>query len=343
VVIDKTIKDTILNILNANTRGNHSQLTENDKEIESLLGLNFESSEALAKEVFANNNLADLYLDGINTLALNTSWVDIYQLLKKIEHADRVSTICDLGAANCRIALIAHMFFPKIRVISIEPVAQRMKRAQEVCADTHHLFLPNYFEKVADQIKFDYVFLYFPNGRVFERVLSKLKSLDFKYSILCIESHGEMINRLHFESSWLEAKPLLELNAPRHNPYLYLFEKVNKPSKSLESKFYQLRDHSGEFAVTDNHGEWLASSSNCEFYFDSLEAINIEFKAPPRTFKLELASMNKIRLIKNIDKELAADIQMRDHGKVRKVYLNGDIELASGELVKKGAKKLPPL
>lgn len=280
-------------------------------------------------------NLDDqnLYLESLPSLALNTSWFDIYKLLKLVESKNPHATICDLGAGNCRMAIIAKLFFPTIRVISVEPIKQRMLRAQEICQDSHNLFYSCYFEDLSEEISFDFIFLYFPNGDVFEKILRIIKKLKFDFTILAIESHGEMIHRLSFEKSWLERNEEFKLIAPRHRDHLFSFKKTHRAISDLEIKLEQIKDHCGEFLIKDNIGQWLASSKDLNIYFDSEDELTLSFSYPPRTIKLNQENFTLVSPLVEIPKDLTDVLHMRDQLKeVRKVYLDGNVELSSGKI-----------
>jgi hypothetical protein len=330
-------KEDILRILTTKVVGK-DDLELKDREIEQFLGLKSEDYEGQAiAENSQKIDVEELYLENLPALALNTSWHDIYQLLNYISSKNEKPIICDLGAGNCRLAIMAQLFFPKVQVISIEPISHRMIRAKEICHNSHHKFYANYFEEVYQEIRFDFVFLYFPNGTVFENILRKLKGLKFPYSIICIESHGEMINRLNFEKSWLKGIEILKLIAPRHREYIYEFERIENTKDPLEKKFYELFEHNGEYKISDNNGHWFASTQGSSFYFDKPDTVTIEFKSPPRTIEL---SDSNIEIISNcLEEEIAKHrkfLELRNQGQIRKVYESDLIELPNGKLIKKG-------
>lgn len=330
-------KEEILRILTTKVVGN-KDLVAKDQKIEQFLGLKSEEYEQQAiAENPQNLETQELYLDNLPALALNTSWHDIYQLLTYISSKQEKPIVCDLGAGNCRIAIMAELFFPNIKVISIEPVFQRMHRAQEICHGSHHEFYPNYFEDIYSKLKFDFVFLYFPNGNIFEGIFQKLKSINFNYSILCVESHGEMVNRLNFEKSWLQGSEVLKLIAPRHREYIYEFKKVERAETSIQKKFHELFHHRGEYKVLDKNGYWYASSTNMNIYFDKPDTLSIEFKFPPRTLEICESNLNEILVCNDHEiQDQREFLEYRNKGKVRKVYESDLLELPDGKLIKKG-------
>lgn len=315
------------------------QLEELDKEISTLLKINYEREESKAKENNRHNVANEfLYLNDLNPLALNTSWFDVYSILEHInkEQPSKLITLLDLGAGNCRLAIIAHLFFPNIRILSVEAVGERMTRAIEICQNSHHIFYDHYFEEIAEELDFDYLFLYFPNGKVFEGILETLKKYTFNFSILCIESHGEMINRLSFERSWLETKQSIKLLAPRHNPHLFEFTKIKSTKTPLEIKLQTITNHSGEFLMTDQSGKWFASSQGLEFFFDKKDCFLLQFQNPPRTLEVSQETMDLIHPYQgDLSQEIRELLVLRDQGQVRKVYLEDIVELPSGKRIKK--------
>ena len=306
-----------------------------DNAIDEVLDMKFSDIEA---QVLNNQKFSDsdLYIGELPAIALNTSWIDLYNILNKASSNNPRAVICDLGAGSCRLSLIAYYFFPKIKVISIEPVAQRMKRAIELQQDSHNIFIDAYFKDYPSELEFDYVLLYFPNGPAFESVLDKMKKIRFQFSILCIESHGEMINRLTIEQSWLKAESSLRLIAPRHNQDLIEFKKIEGKKSQLEHKLAEIFKHSGEFKIRDTHGEWLASSKGLKIFYDKKLQVSLEFSLPSRTIYLNENNLIDIMPINQSDipNEIIPALSLRGAKQpYRKVYLDGTIELSNGSFV----------
>jgi hypothetical protein len=265
------------------------QYIKADAKIDELIG---HHPAKIEKELTADNENDALYLTGLAPLVLNNSYADFFLLLKNISIENEMATIIDIGAGHCRMAVLSKLFFPKLKVISIEPVAQRIPTFPE-----NKDIYPITFSELPDTVIGDYYFLYFPTGPILEEILRKIKSYQHQFSIIAIESHGELINRLKIESAWLEVIEYIKLTYPRHNPICYLFEKISESQITLEELNTKIENFSN--ALIDN--DWIADTKELELHFDKEGIISFEFKFPPRIVEKKLKEIDDIKFCSQED------------------------------------------
>ncbi len=153
--------------------------------------------------------------------ALSTSFFSYKRIFSKFSQKEEV-VFCDLGAGFCKGALIAELFFSKIKTINIELHHERLEKMKELLLNSRHEFKNQNLELMNLPVA-DYYFIYLPTGALLNSVLIKLLSLSltYRFSIIFIESHGDLI-------PFLERLKLLDINKtdietfrPRHDNYIY--------------------------------------------------------------------------------------------------------------------------
>lgn len=277
------------------------------------------------------NETLNLYLDGLEEQALNTSFSDLQMILTKLSemHGSGPLTICDIGASCCKMAFLAEHFYPNIRVISVEPVSERISYAQEALENSKHIFINDYFKEDDIYDSVDYFFLYFPVSEALETIIESLSK-----PVIAIEAHGQLINRL--SHAFAKRTELTKLIMPRHNPMSYLFN-VRQDSNEINA-LKQLESSSSDLILINDNRPWYADKEGQKAYFDEEEKITIELQNPPRTiyFSDELETIKSSELDTNIQEI----ISMRREGKkvdgcfIRKIFVDGSFELSSGEIRK---------
>ena len=161
-----------------------------DNEIDSLLGINPKQVE---------NELTDgtpeTYIGkGLLPEALFTSYKDCYQILSSLQIRPG-ETLIDLGAGIGRMAITAALFFPHLKVRSIEIVRERLDQGIKVYKKLGlpiDGFINERFENVDLQIP-QYIFLYLPTDSSLKKVMNALKKIDAPLTIIAIESHGDLL------------------------------------------------------------------------------------------------------------------------------------------------------
>ncbi len=313
---------------------NKNHLQKKEEKLADLIGFQTEVIEII-EELLNKNNLKsseELYLCGLKEEAINTSLLDFYEILQKLNELENYKefTVCDIGASYAKMAFVANHFFPNIKVISIEPVKERIEYGLDKLKDTKHIFINDVFkEELIKNHKIDYFFLYFPVGKILDDIITQLNA-----PVVAIESHGELLNRLGHSFSQKEV--LTKLNFARHNPHSYLFTRPSESSLYKAFKAFQKKED--EVIIINDQRPWLADSEGLAHYFDEKDKITLELKCPPRTifFNEDLETANSC----NFSKPIQLLIQKRranekvDGYLIRKIFLDGSFELSSGEIKK---------
>ncbi|EPZ51004.1 hypothetical protein M902_2659 [Bacteriovorax sp. BAL6_X] len=314
---------------------NKNHLVRREEELAKLIGFQVQVVEKIEARLNKRERTSpgEFYLCGLQEEAINTSLSDFYEILLRINelnHAKEIA-ICDIGASYAKMAFVANHFFPNIRVISIEPVKERIDYAAAKLSDSKHIFINDIFHKdLIKDYKIDYFFLYFPVGKVLNEIITEVDA-----PIIAIESHGELLNRLGH--SFSHKKKLTKLTFPRHNPYSFIFS--HKEETRLFKAFEELQEKDDDLMIIDDQNPWLADSEGLKHYFDDEEKITLELKCPPRTiyFTDGIETVNSC----NLSQEIQQLIQKRranekvDGYLIRKIFLDGSFELSSGEIRKR--------
>lgn len=296
------------------------------------LEIQFENSRELEYELINPNG--DLYLNDIHHHALNNSIFDFYKILKKLK--DDV-TICDIGSASSLLSITANLFFPNIKVISIEPVAKRMQAAIALNKELMgaHEFYGTLFDSRYSNLNFDYALLYFPTGRALEEILEILTRRK-DTCIIAIESHGDLLFRLDQCGKLEKEQQLVKMVSPRHNPFAHIY-KINPEASPTESdtflrEFYLENNFAME--IKDSRGTWIGLIESTDIYFQHDKNNLITMKYPPRS----ISTRGEIKFLhkEDLDDETLKIINniKCDGSLIRKVYPKLKlVELADGEKV----------
>ena len=184
----------------------------------------------------------------------------------------------------------------------------------------------------------DTYFFYFPTGKVLDRILFELKSLKHDFKVVVIESHGEFISRLKFES-WLEVLKEIPLSSPRHYPNAVIYRKNSFISSSIFDHSF-LRDI---VFIKQNGTIWLGESFDLEYLSDK----EVTLRIPPRS--IAITSIEKVARRDGISQEFWPALKLRMlgelefetlegkcYGHIRKIFVSPsfELELSSGKKVK---------
>lgn len=245
--------------------------TESDQEIDQLLGIDPQGVEALLN--LRNQSSRSPLLEGtylglnLSIHALYTSYRDCFQILSKldelrIKEAKEKLNLLDLGAGMGRLAITAKLFFPNIKVASIEIVKERLNLAKEAltnigCTEAFNLYHKNLNELDSNNDNkdlkewfetFDSAFLYLSSNPTFKTLMTKLKKRALKkpFTAIAVESHGDLLTTLKKDNPWLtEEKDKLKSNSKRWSEDISFFkslkvEKMQSLQKEEDLLFQKL-------------------------------------------------------------------------------------------------------
>jgi hypothetical protein len=119
-------------------------------------------------------------------------------------------------------------------------------------------------------------FLYFPQGHVLDRILSELARRE-TFTLVAIESHGDLFQRLEKES-WLKLEKEIPLKSARHHPFARIY-RARGNNRSL-SGLHQHSFRENFFLIEDGSKAWWGDSFG-------LYAVGEDYllEHPPRTVK----------------------------------------------------------
>lgn len=187
-------------------------------------------------------------------------------------------TFVDLGAGIGITCLVYGQTFPERKAIGVEFESSRLNFAQELARE----FELNNTEYIhADLLQGsipegDTYFLYFPTGMVLDKILHELYHSCRDFTLVAIESHGDLFPRLAKEN-WLKLVEEVSLKASRHHPMARIYQR----QKQVRSRDNYLHDLSFQhkILVIDDGEKWLGESYQLEWLKDDL----YDLKTPPRT------------------------------------------------------------
>ena len=133
----------------------------NNSKLAAAVGFDYELVSRVETQLSQNTKQypAEFYPIGLSDDAIDTSLIDFYEILSSISNKNdhREITICDIGASYCKMAFVAQKFFPNIRVISIEPVIERISNAMSRLGKTKHHFINAKFNpSLISEFKIDF-------------------------------------------------------------------------------------------------------------------------------------------------------------------------------------------
>ena len=229
--------------------------TESDKEVDQLLGVDPQGVEALLnlRNQGPHSSLIEGTYIGLNLSvhALYTSYRDCFQVLSKLEKLrvkenKKKLNLLDLGAGMGRLSITAKLFFPNIKVASIEIVKERLDLAKEALTNIGCTGPFNLYHKNLNELNeldsdndnkdlkewfetFDSAFLYLSSNPTFKTLMTKLKkrALKKQFTAIAVESHGDLITTLKKDNPWLtEEEQKLKSNSKRWSEDISFFKSL---------------------------------------------------------------------------------------------------------------------
>ncbi len=298
-------------------------------EWETKCGLDYKQIEA------SNSHLDDSLYPHLGPEALYTSFADYFQLLSTLPST--VNHVCDLGAGVGRLAPIWKEIRKDGEVSLVEIVESRMKSAKEI-ASKLELSGVHFFEEdllLSSIPKADAYFIYLPVSKVLEKIISDLRLRGKECFIVCIESHGNLYERLSTLPE-LELINTVDLFSKRHNPlgHIYKFTPKNLEldpfdialSSSFKNKVVTVKEKSGSWIGLSEDLVW--SSPN-----------ELLLKYPPRTISKE--SIISVSEVQDLAPEVAVALDLMRESTpfkgslIRKIWIGPELklELLSGAII----------
>ncbi len=284
----------------------------------------------------------ELYLghdsDAQGLMALNTSFIDCYEILKQITTINKMRqfTICDIGAGYGKLALTAHFFFSHLKIISIEPVTKRLETLKSIVGIDS--IIEDKFRQSHIDLSFKYAFLYFPIGEAFEKILSQLKEKEDLEGLIVIESHGDMFPRLSLESDWLVPEKLCKTAIPRHHDEVRLYKRKISATNKLIT-FHRLFTHFPYISIRTDKGFWIERTRDIELQYYKENEIFLESKSSKRTTTINLSNIADFSYLEEIDDSVLKLFENRKENllikaqRIRRIYKDGSLELSDGTYI----------
>jgi len=225
-----------------------------DQKIDHLLGIDPEKVERLLDERKEDITKGqDAYLgESLSPHALFTSYRDCYQILSHLKTKPG-EVLLDLGAGMGRMSITAALFFPHLKVKSIEMIKQRIELAIKVYKNlklSTEGFIIGRFENI-DLQGTHYIFLYLSSNSILKTMMEKLKNLALAapFQIIAVESHGDLLPTLRKDYPWLITEPFkLKTFSKRWNQNITFFKPLplsqmknyHKEEKDLFQHFFEI-------------------------------------------------------------------------------------------------------
>ncbi len=179
----------------------------------------------------------DLYLQGVSTLALYTSYRDLLEIMCQL-HQRGARSWCDIGCGIGRSCFLWTWLFEDTSSTGIELVAERIEGARTQSMSARKTWLEADFAGPDFKLPMsDIYYIYLATGPRFDSLLKKIKKLPGHPSLVVVESHGDLKKRLAWESWWLMSTDLrFKLFSHRHDPWGSVYQKTG------DSLFFQLEE-----------------------------------------------------------------------------------------------------
>ena len=370
-ILNKLLNNKSLSITELNDLS-VDQVISLEKQLDEFFQLKYKEIESklLSQK---NNYSSDSYIENeLESNALNNSYLDFYKMALSLNIQEHESFV-DLGAGYCKAGLSISLFNPNIKVQCLEFVKERVLSAREASKklDKHnaHFIVQDLLDHQLELPIANYYFIYLPNGKLLESLLKRLKliSKSFSFKLIVIESHGELVNRIRLESSWLEPpQSKLKTMLPRHDNQIYVFQTRahHKATSELESSIHKLEQviycpKQSELVFKDiDHGQdtsylWSASSLDAQLNLLELNSPKLELRFPPKIMPIaNIESINSSlcesyeSLFKRRDQNEDFRIYLKNKnkevlaGKLRKIILKEDVELEFSKVGRISSSKI---
>ncbi len=286
-------------------------------------------------------------IDDFDSANKGLSYSALYTSKEDLDVIFSDPTICgtflDIGCGDGHVVLYYALSFPDRMAFGIENQRSRfdfaslmkfdynIKNANFINDDLLHCQIP-----VADVY-----FLYFPTGYVLDKILSSLYEEMRPFSLIVIESHGDLIKRIEKEN-WLSFSHEIPLSSPRHYPFARVYKRIFKERDSSVQAFQQTYQRKFILIEEDNI-TWIGGTYQMEWLGDDLFNLN----DPPRTIRW--SDVKKLMFYEDFDPFLRFVLNLREKGElhlalknsfatgyIRKIIIEPTfmIELSSGQRLK---------
>lgn len=267
--------------------------------------------------------------------ALYTSSEDLLALFR---HPLVKGTFCDLGCGTGQAPLLYGYRFPERKALGLEFDKARITAGQEFQGNNVELL---YADLLTAPIPYaDTYFLYFPTGPVLDRILSELYRKKEAFTLIAIESHGDLLPRLELEK-WLFLVDEVDLVSQRHYPRARIYSREFS-ERSVDLLLFEHSFRERFLEIQEGEEVWIGESLGLEW----VEGDKFNLKTPPRTIK-----RSDVKRVMTLD-QLPPECQMvmmlrrlgeleiktrkkRFKGVIRKIFVGPLflVEISSGERI----------
>lgn len=270
--------------------------------------------------------------------ALYTSQEDFKHIFS---HPLVTGTFADLGCGTGMGSLLYAKMFPERVSLGVDIEEARLLQGKKI---QENIGIQNAFLSLSNLLTDDIpvadtYFLYFPTGHILDKILTGLYSLKRKFTLIAIESHGDLLPRLELET-WLSLKAEIPLSSQRHYPNARIYVSTFAERKVPEAFLVSYEDLA--VLIQDEQGLWVGNTFNLKWERNNLFTL---FN-PPRT--IEWSSVKTLKARSDCDKTLQEMMLFREaglvmietqarpiNGYIRKIYLSPvfHLEISTGEKV----------
>jgi SAM-dependent methyltransferase len=171
---------------------------------------------------------SEFYLEDISPQALYSSYKDFLDVMLFL-YQQGAKVWCDVGCGIGRSCFLWCFLFDDVESFGIEYVEERLEISRYATRKDArlHWIQGDFSSSEFNLPRADVFFLYIASGPFLDSLLQKIKKLSYDPMLYVIESHGEVIARLKWESWWLkELSKKFKLHSHRHCPWgqIYLVE-----------------------------------------------------------------------------------------------------------------------
>lgn len=271
--------------------------------------------------------------------ALYTSYEDLFFLMTSPWAS---GTWVDLGAGVGVSALMYGYIFPDREAYALEISQARVDEGKKVQErlKLNHVHIQNADLLTALIPEGETFFLYFPTGMVLDRVLFELYERKKPFTLIAIESHGDLFPRL-IKEPWLKKEASLPLKSLRHHPDAFVFKTdFTRPVPKLSPHHLSFKPFF--LTVKNNEEEWLGESYGMVWDKDETWTLSL----PPRTIQwnqvqkvsseLDLSSLEQFVLsLRRLGVVKITTHEQNYEGNIRKIMIRPTfaLEISSGEKV----------